>query len=171
MAANFLPLDLTNAPETSKPEVPTRRQSRRRKVVDPITFGNGIKRPFRRDGAGDFVSASDISLVRANVGQVMGTICSSGDTNGEIPWRPEFGSLLHLLRFRNLDETTAELARVHVTDAINNWVSRVRVTQSSVTLDLDNTSLIIRVTYDILGSNKRSVAATNQTTTTVVPLG
>jgi hypothetical protein len=78
---------------------------------------------------------------------------------------------MHLLRYRNLDEITAELARVHVTDAINNWVFRVRVTDAEVIIDLANTSLIIKVTYDILGSNRRSVAASNQSSTTVVPLG
>jgi phage baseplate assembly protein W len=171
MAESYIPFDLSDAPETTKPQVPAQRQSRRRKVVDPITYGKGVTRPFRRNGAGDFNNASDISLVRANVGQVLGTICSSGDTDGEIPWRPEFGSLMHLLRYRNLDEVTAELARVHVTDAINNWVTRVRVTDALVTIDLDNTSLIIKVTYDVLGSNRRSVAAASQSSTTVVPLG
>lgn len=171
MAESFIPFGLDEAPETTKPQVPARRQTRRRQVIDPITYGKGVLRPFRRNGAGDFNCASDISLVRANVGQVLGTICSSGDTDGEIPWRPEFGSLMHLLRYRNLDEITAELARVHVTDAINNWVFRVRVTDAEVIIDLANTSLIIKVTYDILGSNRRSVAASNQSSTTVVPLG
>ena len=170
MAENFIPFGLNEAPETQKPPVPARTATRRRVVVDPITYGKGLLRPFRRDGAGDFNCASDISLVRSNVGQVLGTICSSAETAGEIPWRPEFGSLLHLLRYRNLDEVTLELARVHVTDAINNWVFRVRVTDTKVRADLDNYTLIIRVTYDVLGNNRRSVLASGQTSTTAVRL-
>ncbi len=139
MASNDLKYLFFDAPETSKPPVPARTISGTTHVTSPIAFGNGIKRPFVRDGRGDWAHASDISLVRSNVGQVMGTMASSAQTEGEIPWRPEFGSLIEIVRFRNLDETTAELARTYVVDALRNWLFRVRVTDSSVILDHDNT--------------------------------
>lgn len=170
MANNDLPFLFYTAPETQKPPVPARTSSATSRVTNPIAFGRGIKRPFVRDGQGDWSHADDISIVRSNVGQVLGTLASSGSTQGEIPWRPEFGSLVQLLRFRNLDETTAELGRTYVVDALRTWLFRVRVTDSSVVLDYDNHQLLITIIYDILASNRRAVVAQNQSVTAAIPV-
>ena len=170
MALN-LPYGFLEPPETQKPPAGRRTASRTLGVVNPLTYGHGVLRPFVRDGQGDWAHASDISLVRANVGQVLGTLASSASAHGELRWKPEFGSLLHLLRFRNLDETTAELARTHVVDALINWLTRVRVQDSRVVLDYDNTRLVITIVYDVLATNRRTTLASGQTASVAVNLG
>lgn len=155
-------------PETQKPAVPARTSSGTRRVLDPITVGQGVLRPFVRGGNGDWANAADIRLVRANVGQVLNTMASSGSTSGELPWRPEFGSVLQLLRFRNLDETTIELARIYAGDALKNWLPRIRVRDVEVQVDFDTSQLVINIKYDILAANRRSVIAPGQTASTAV---
>ena len=46
----------------------------------------------------------------------------------ELPWRTEFGSLLHLLRHQRSAAVLEELARVYVVDALKRWEPRVVVT-------------------------------------------
>jgi phage baseplate assembly protein W len=138
--------------------------------VNPIAFGNGVLAPLRRDGKGDFANADDIALVRSNVRQVIGTLATSGSTQGELPWRPEFGSIIQLLRFRNLDETTVELARTYVIDALKTWLFRVRVKEATIEIDYEAKALIITVLYDVLAANERSVIVPNTTETVKVPV-
>lgn len=157
-------------PETTKPETPALLTSGGRTAVQAISYGSGLVAPFRRDGKGDFVHAADITLVRSNLMQVLHTIGSSGSTVGEIPWRPEFGSLLHLLRYRNLDETTIALAQTHVLDAIKRWLPRVRVKKTTALANLAENSLTLTVHYDILSSTKRSVLASNVSDSVAVPI-
>lgn len=157
---------LVEQPEPQRPASPAKRGAL---GVDPIAFGRGIVTPFKRDGQGDFVNASDISLVRSEVRQVLGTLASSGDTQGELPWRPEFGANLKLLRFRNLDETTAELARTYVVDALRTWLTRVRVKDAAVELDYDAKALRVAIRYDILSANNRSVVSADQVAAVAIP--
>ncbi len=119
-------------------------------------LGFGLVRPFRRDGRSDFVAQSGADLVRACIGQILGTLCSNdaGTTQGELPWRTDFGSLLALLRHRNFgDPATQQLARVYVAQAITRWEPRVRVKRVSVSSDTapgGGLSLVIRLSYEIL---------------------
>jgi phage baseplate assembly protein W len=170
MSLNF-PFGFLEPPETTKPPAGRRTASRTLDVINPLAYGHGMLRPFVRDGQGDWAHTSDISVVRANVGQVLGTLASSGSSHGELRWKPEFGSLLHLLRFRNLDETTAEMGRTYVVDALTNWLTRIRVKDSSVVLDYDNTRLVITIVYDVLASNRHSTLATGQSASVAVNLG
>lgn len=93
-------------------------------------LGRGILAPFVRDQKNDFANASDEENVRACVMQVLGTECSTdgGEIGGELPWRPEFGSLWYLVRHRGNDESLLEVARVYVTRALQRWEPRVRLT-------------------------------------------
>jgi len=166
--AQSLKYTLIADPEPTKRQTPAKLSGTKREVVDALTFGKGVITPFQRDGKGDFANAADISLVRSEVQQVLGTMASSPRSNGELPWRPEFGSILPLLRFRNLDETTRELARVYVIDALRTWLSRVRVKDAQVDLDFDLSALIITVRYDVLAVTSRSTIAVNQTATVSV---
>lgn len=134
--------------------------------VANVTVGKGLVTPLRRDGKGDFANTNDVSLVRSHVRQVLNTLCASGISKGEIPWRPEFGCLLQLLRYRNLDETTIELARTYVVSALQTWLPRIRVTTVDVTADQDNTALLIRVRYDVLSRTAPTAIATGQTVST-----
>jgi len=157
-------------PVTTKPGVPSRTTSGTAQVVNPIAFGRGILAPLTRDAKGDFANADDITLVRANVRQVLGTLATSGSTQGELQWRPEFGSVLQLIRYRNLDETTVELARAYVVDALRTWLFRVRVKDATVEIDFEQRALEIRVVYDILGANERSVLVPSVADTVTVPV-
>lgn len=122
-------------------------------------LGFGLVRPFRRDLTGDLVAASDVDLVKACVEQVLGTRASNdaGTNQGELPWRPRFGSLLHVLRFRNNDALMQRYAQLYVADALKRWEPRVVL--RSVLAEVGDASgqkgnvLYIRLRYDILDGN------------------
>lgn len=118
-------------------------------------LGFGLVRPFRRDGRADFLAAGGEPVIRSAVGQVLGTIGASDVTPGEIPWRTEFGSLLHRLRHQKNDSVLQELARVYVVDALKRWEPRIVVTAVTVgreQQDGDNV-LAIRIRYDVISTN------------------
>jgi hypothetical protein len=118
-------------------------------------LGYGLLRPFRRDRKADFAAAGGEALVRSAVGQILGTMASSEHTQGELPWRTEFGSLLHLLRHQKNDAVLQELARVHVVDALKRWEPRVQVTSVKVTREQQDGEnvLAIRLRYSIISAN------------------
>jgi len=118
-------------------------------------LGFGLLRPFRRDRKADFAAAGGEALVRSAVGQILGTMASSDFTQGELPWRTEFGSLLHLLRHQKNDAVLQELARVHVADALKRWEPRVQLTSVQVTRERDRGEnvLSIRLRYSIIDRN------------------
>ena len=118
-------------------------------------LGAGILRPFRRDQKSDFAAAGGEALIRSAVGQVLGTMCSSDFTQGELPFRSEFGSLLHLLRHQKNNNVLQELARVYVVDALKRWEPRVVVTGVQVTREQQDGEnvLAIRIRYDVIAIN------------------
>jgi phage baseplate assembly protein W len=110
--------------------------------------------PFRRDKKRDFASAGGEELVRSAVMQVLGTVGASEFTQGELPWRTEFGSLLHILRHKKNDVVLRELARVYVRDALRRWEPRIVVTGMDIQhLDPDGNQLSIRLRYQIIQRN------------------
>jgi phage baseplate assembly protein W len=110
--------------------------------------GRGVVLPFRRNQKTDFTSGEGGDLVRSAVGLVLGTICGSDSTQGELPWRTEFGSLLHLLRTRNNSPALAELARYHIAGALTRWVPSVRL--RSVLVTTGSVSMMISIRYDVV---------------------
>ena len=118
-------------------------------------LGFGPTRPFQRDGRSDFVSAGGEQLVRSAVGQILGTVGSSDFIQGELPWRTDFGSLLHVLRHQRNDNVLQELARVYVVDALRRWEPRVVVTSVQVASEQqdDQNVLAIRLRYDVISMN------------------
>lgn len=116
--------------------------------------GFGLLTPFRR-GPSDFVSGGGVAFLQSAIGQILGTRASSDFTEGELPWRPEFGSLLHFLRHRNNNQTTAELARVYVADALAQWLPQVRIKNVDVQRKVgpggEENVLLVVLTYDIIG--------------------
>jgi phage baseplate assembly protein W len=118
-------------------------------------LGFGLLRPFRRDRKADFAAAGGEALVRSAIGQILGTMASSEFTQGELPWRTEFGSLLHLLRHQKNDAVLQELARVYVVDALKRWEPRVQLTSVQVTRERDRGEnvLAIRLRYNIISAN------------------
>jgi len=120
-------------------------------------FGRGPIRPWRRDQKRDWTMASGGPLVASAVGQILGTKAATPTTAGELPWRDEFGSKLHLLRHRNIDETVIELARRYAADALNRWEPRARITNVEVFQEdvpgRKQTAMVVRVKSDLIGSN------------------
>lgn len=118
-------------------------------------LGRGLVRPFRRDRKQDFAFAEGEELVRSSVGQILGTLAATDFTQGEIPWRPELGSALHLLRHQKNDAVLQELARVHVADALKRWEPRVQLTSVQVTRERDRGEnvLAVRVRYNLISAN------------------
>jgi len=78
----------------------------------------GLLQPFRR-GPNDFVSGNGDSELRSEIEQVIGTEGSVGANIGEIPWRPEMGSGVHLILHAPESEATIELARIYCADALS----------------------------------------------------
>ena len=120
-------------------------------MVDDF-LGRGLSIPFRRDKARDFASASGEALVRSAVAQVLGTVGASDFTQGELPWRTEFGSLLHLLRHQKNDVALREMAKVYVQDALRRWEPRIMVTRLDAER-LDDSKLVLRLRYNVIQRN------------------
>jgi phage baseplate assembly protein W len=137
-------------------------------VADNI--GTGILTPFRR-GPNDFVSGGGTVNLQSMVGQILGTRASSDYTGGELPWRPEFGSLLHLLRHRSNDQATRELARVWVGEALARWLPQVRVTDVDVRKALgpggDESVVSVQVTYEVVALNRTGSSVLAEESATV----
>lgn len=141
----------TSAPTISRPYAVSATRS---------FLGFGIIAPLRRDQKGDFAAGAEAELVMTCVRQVLGTECSTPTAEGELPWRPEFGSRLHTLRHRNLDDpVTLQLARVYTTDALESWEPRFRVRgvtlmkRKSNPLQNDTDSLWLHVLGDVIRAN------------------
>jgi phage baseplate assembly protein W len=102
--------------------------------IPPIRhiFGRGIITPFQRDGKGDIANGVGAELLQSLVAQVLGTVASSPITRGELPWRPDFGSTLTVLRHRKLDGRIRELARIGVLEALKRWIPEIDVTEFSI---------------------------------------
>lgn len=114
----------------------------------------GLLRPFRRDGKADFAAGGGEQLIRTAVGQILGTVGSSDFTQGEVPFRTEFGSLLHLLRHHRNDSVLQELARVYVVEALKRWEPRVVVTAVRIRREQHDGEnvLAIRLRYDVIST-------------------
>jgi phage baseplate assembly protein W len=122
--------------------------------MNPV-LGFGLLRPLRRDRKADFAADGGDALVRSAVGQILGTRASSEISQGELPWRPEFGSLLYLLRHRKNDAVLPELARVYVVDALKRWEPRVIVQTVRVSREQQEGAdvLSVRVGYSLIRRN------------------
>jgi uncharacterized protein len=118
-------------------------------------LGFGLLRPFQRDGRADFAAAGGEQLVRSAVGQILGTIGASDLTPGEVPWRHDFGSLLHRLRHQKNDGVLQELGRVYVVEALKRWEPRIVVTRVRIAREQHDGEnvLAIRLRYDVISTN------------------
>lgn len=118
-------------------------------------LGFGLLSPLRRDKKADFAASGGEALVRASVQQILGTVGASDFTQGELPWRTEFGSLLFLLRHQKNDVALQELAKVYVADALRRWEPRVVVTGLTAKRleDGEGNKLVLRLRYNVIQRN------------------
>ena len=117
----------------------------------------GVVSPFRRDQKQDFANASGVEYVASQIVQVLGIVAASEQTSGELPWRTEFGSLLHLLRFQNMTPATVEKARAFVAGALRRWVPRARITSVQVSRSADGTYPVIRIRWRLISDGTEQV--------------
>lgn len=117
-------------------------------------FGSGLLRPFVRDQKNDFANDATLALVKACVGQILGTRAGddSGERQGEIEWRPAFGSKLYLLQHRK-GPMLVELARHYVIEALTLWEPRVRSVKSNPVFDSRERLLAVDLRYDVITAN------------------
>ena len=104
----------------------------------------GLIHPFQRD-LDDFANADGAQELQSRIEQVLGTRGTAPNEIGELPWRPEFGSALHRLRHRNMQEAIVELAREHVGGALRRWVPELSAVEVLVEDDQSKRELHIRV--------------------------
>lgn len=123
-------------------------------MTAPSFLGAGLLRPFVRDKKNDFANTSGLPLVKACVGQVLGTRASddSGEHQGELEWRPGFGSKLYLLQHRKGPLLVA-LAQHYVVEALTRWEPRVVHVQVDATFDAPERTLLVDLQYDIIAAN------------------
>jgi hypothetical protein len=93
----------------------------------------GLVFPFQRDGRGDFMVSDVITeLLESSMVQILGTRGAGPRTQGELPWRTNFGSGLHRLRFANNDEALIDIARYFVVDAVGRFEPRADLAAARV---------------------------------------
>jgi phage baseplate assembly protein W len=120
----------------------------------PAFLGAGLVRPFTRDQKNDFANANGLPVIQACVGQILGTKASddAGINNGEVPWRPTFGSRLYLLQHRK-GPHLAQMARVYVVDALAKWEPRVTNVRVSSAFFPSQYLLQLDLLYDVIARN------------------
>lgn len=104
----------------------------------------GVNDTLLRDKKNDYASVSGGECVRAHIRQILGT------KRGEIPWRPTFGSRLHLLRHAMNNPAYAALAAYYVLEALALWEPRAVV--SNVEAQAAGEELRVTVYYSTGGT-------------------
>ncbi len=109
-----------------------------------VDLSKSILSPFRRDKKRDFASGSGMDLLKSKVIQVLATEGATPRSSGELKWRTELGSGLHLLKHQRNDDILAELARVYVRDAFKRWLPEAVLVDLDVTRDVEMLHLRVR---------------------------
>lgn len=100
--------------------------------MSAFVTGTGPTFPFARDGRGDWTTGSGVEAIESAIRQILGVKGASANTQGELPWRTEFGSQLHRLRHSNNNAALEDIARVFVIEAIRRYERRINLTQATV---------------------------------------
>lgn len=93
-----------------------------------VTTKTGLLTPFRRDLKKDFAhSAGRVDLLESRILNVLQTEAQSDVTNGELPWNPGFGSLLHITRHRQNNTALQQLIQAYVIEALRRHLPEIRI--------------------------------------------
>ena len=101
--------------------------------------------PFRRDRKRDFANGTGPELLASKVRQALLTEGATASSQGELPWRTNFGAALALLRHQRNNAVLGELARVYVRDSLRLWAPGVRLLRVQVLQEDSTLALRIRV--------------------------
>jgi phage baseplate assembly protein W len=104
--------------------------------------GRGVVQPLVRDEKTDYANEEGVRLVLSNVRQVLGTQV------GEVRWRRQFGSRLHLLRHRPNHPSLRGVAEAFVAQALR-WERRARLRRVEHVPGAPN-ALTLRVYVDVV---------------------
>lgn len=130
---------------------------------DRTILRRGILLPFQRDRKNDFANGVGEDLIVSNALLVLSTRASDGRIPGEIPWRQNFGTLLHKIRHQNAKPVIFYQARAYVVDGLARWEPRVRVV--AFDLKAEQRRFICRTTVRIIESERFGRANEEQTFT------
>ena len=106
----------------------------------------GVNDTLLRDKKNDYASVTGSECIRSHVRQILGT------KRGEIPWRPTFGSRLHLLRHALNNPAASALAAYYVLEALALWEPRVVVENVEASSEAPETLRVV-VRYSISGAS------------------
>jgi phage baseplate assembly protein W len=120
----------------------------------PAFLGSGLIHPFIRDQKNDFANDNGLNVIKSCVSEILGTFAAddSGVMQGELAWRPSFGSRIYLLKHKK-GPLLIEASRHYATDALARWEPRVtnlRVTSAFFPSQL---ALYIDLIYDVISKN------------------
>jgi len=124
-------------------------------------LGKGITHPFRRLG-GDFENAEEEANVISAVKLILGTRAAvpGVGSQGELPWRTDFGSKMHLLKHSPNNEAQSHLARQYAIEALTKWEPRIiikEVTARSVDTDAGKRrAILVRVLFNFVSTNTQN---------------
>lgn len=146
----------TTSPSTAEDNFDKSLARRGQLARTPLDFlGCGLVIPFER-GSLDFRNACEVELIKSSVRQILGTRAAVGNFLGDLPWRPDFGSKLWILRHRNNDPTLQGQAVAFVMEAMQ-WEPRIRVTSvellRGIPTDEELRKLRVLVRYRIIEEN------------------
>jgi phage baseplate assembly protein W len=133
-----------------------------------VTLERGLLAPLRRDAQQGFATGYTEALVRSSIRQILGTRADDGAQAGELPWRPEFGSLLERLRFMNMDDSYGALVRNRVANAVGRWEPRARIKRVETVRREDGVAETV-VVYDIVQAGTENVLVRGEQVTVPLP--
>jgi hypothetical protein len=121
-------------------------------------LGTNLSVPFRRDGKDDFAKASGIDAVESALTIVLGTLRAGPKNEGEIPFNQELGTLLPLIRHRNVDDSTTEELAVHYTlESIKDNAPRIKAKAMGFTKSAEDKTIRLRLQYDVVDRDTSGV--------------
>lgn len=97
----------------------------------------GLLIPFRR-GSSDYETGEGLALVSSDLALLLGTRRSSSITQGELPWRTDFGSLIQHAVHQNNDIVLTGLVRQWSSDAVARWMPSVRIVDVRISTEQDS---------------------------------
>jgi phage baseplate assembly protein W len=139
-------------------------------VASQDFLGSGVVLPLERDGKNDFANATGERSVASAVELILGTLGASGFTQGELPWRTDFGSLLPYLKHKPNNAALEEQARYFVMDALARWEPRIQVKSVDFEKDDSERLLNIYLVYTLIEQNVSDNAVETGDITQTVPL-
>ena len=121
-------------------------------------YGHGIVTPLQRLG-GDFNTASGVELVRSCLLFLLGT------RQGDVPWRPGFGTAVERQRLKNMSDEDLEVLRISLETAVARHEPRVQLLGLEV--EKQQTELRIHLTWRLAGAGTQGIAPASSTETMV----